>query len=91
MLYDKVIRAIRKINPNAEVIVTGEDLDSIEWLNTDPIPHADIEAQYDTVVAEYNAEVQAEADKKTSANNKLLGLGLTQEEVTALTGYKPAE
>tara|TARA_R100001530_G_C4271013_1_gene143131 strand:- start:43 stop:270 length:228 start_codon:yes stop_codon:yes gene_type:complete len=33
---------------------------------------------------------QKATDSK-SANDKLIGLGLTQDEVTAITGYKPPE
>ena len=36
---------------------------------------------------EYETAKQTDADNKTSANTKLLGLGLTQAEATALTGY----
>ena len=42
-----IIKAIRKINPNAEVVIIGEDINTceIEWHNgTTPIPKADIEA-----------------------------------------------
>ena len=31
------------------------------------------------------------ATNSKSANDKLIGLGLTQDEVTAITGYKPPE
>tara|TARA_R110002074_G_scaffold6326_1_gene29250 strand:+ start:166 stop:432 length:267 start_codon:yes stop_codon:yes gene_type:complete len=34
-------------------------------------------------------KVIAKANAKVSGNNKLLGLGLSQEEATALTGYTP--
>jgi hypothetical protein len=43
-----IIEAILKINPNAEVVVTGDDINTceIQWHNgTTPIPKADIEAQ----------------------------------------------
>ena len=33
----------------------------------------------------------AEANAKVSGNTKLLGLGLTQAEATALTGFTPSE
>ena len=36
-------------------------------------------------------EAQAKANNRASGNQKLLDLGLTQAEATALTGYKPAE
>ncbi len=34
-------------------------------------------------------KIQAEIDAKVSGNQKLLDLGLTQAEATALTGYTP--
>ena len=52
-----IIDAIRKINPNAEVTVRGEDINTIEWHNgTTPIPVADIEAKMTELQAEYDAE-----------------------------------
>ena len=39
---------------------------------------------------EKTANEKKEADAK-KGNDKLLGLGLTQDEATALTGYKPKE
>ena len=36
-----------------------------------------------------NNKVIAKANAKESGNTKLLGLGLSQEEATALTGYTP--
>ena len=47
-----IIEAILKINPNAEVVVRGNDIDTCEitWHNgTTPIPVADIEAQFPAV------------------------------------------
>ena len=40
-------------------------------------------------LATMRAEHEAYIATKNSGNNKLLALGLTQEEATALTGYKP--
>ena len=41
-----IIRAIQKINPTAEVSITDNDINSIQWHNgTTPIPVADIQAQ----------------------------------------------
>ena len=52
-----IIDAILKINPNAEVSVSGNDINTIEWHNeTTPIPKADIEAKMVEVQAEYDAE-----------------------------------
>ena len=53
-----IIEAILKINPNANVIVKGDDINTceIEWLNgTTPIPVADIEAKMTELQAEYDA------------------------------------
>jgi hypothetical protein len=47
-----ILKAIQKINPNAEVVVRGDDIDTceIQWLNgTTPISKADIEAQFPIV------------------------------------------
>tara|TARA_R110001632_G_scaffold227589_1_gene362201 strand:+ start:142 stop:426 length:285 start_codon:yes stop_codon:yes gene_type:complete len=40
-------------------------------------------------IAELEAEATAKAAAQASGNTKLLNLGLTQEEATALTGYIP--
>ncbi len=40
-------------------------------------------------IAEYETAKQADATNKASGNQKLLDLGLTQAEATALTGYTP--
>ncbi len=55
-MSDTVIKAILKINPNAEVSVSGNDINTIEWHNgTTPIPKADIEAKMVELQAEYDA------------------------------------
>jgi len=40
-------------------------------------------------MAELEAKATAKATAKANGNTKLLNLGLTQEEATALTGYIP--
>ncbi len=45
-----IIKAIQKINPNAEVSVSDNDVNQITWHNgTTPISKADIEAQFTAV------------------------------------------
>ena len=45
-----ILQAIMKINPNAEVTVDGDDINSITWDNgTTPISKSDIEAQFPIV------------------------------------------
>ena len=51
-----VVKAILKINPNAQVSVKNDDVNEIIWLNgTTPIPVADIEAKMTELQAEYDA------------------------------------
>ena len=52
-----IIEAILKINPTAEVSVTGDDINTIEWHNgTTPISKADIEAKMVEVQTDYDAK-----------------------------------
>ena len=83
-------KAILKINPNASFTVSNNDINSIQWLNnTAPISVADIQAQIPVVEQELADKKQAKIDAQVSGNQKLLDLGLTQAEATALTGYTP--
>ena len=55
-MNDKIIEAILKINPNAQVTIRGDDINSIEWHNgTTPISKADIQAKMVELQAEYEA------------------------------------
>ena len=57
MTNEKIIEAIKKINPVAEVTVYNNDIDSLVWSNgTTPISKADIEAKM--------AELQTVYDNK---------------------------
>jgi hypothetical protein len=88
--------AIKSINPNAVFNIGMPNINSnaseatIEWLeNTTPISNADIQDKLDKLkTAEANEQAQKEADA-LAGNNKLLELGLTQAQVTAMTGYTP--
>ena len=86
-MNDTVIKAILKINSNAKVTVNSNDVNQITWHNgTTPISKSDIEAMIPTVEAEIaNAEADTIA-KKASGKQKLLDLGLSEEEVKALIG-----
>ena len=56
-MNDTVIQAILKINPTAEVSVSGDDINTIVWENgTTPISKADIEAKMVEVQADYDAK-----------------------------------
>jgi len=86
-----IIEAILKINPNAQVIVRGDDINTceIEWHNgTTPIPVADIEAKMVEVQADYDAEEwkrnrQAEYPTLQDCIHALLDGGDTLTELQA--------
>jgi len=84
MLINKVLEAIKKINPDAQASITDEDLNTIRWENgTEPIARSLIEAQISIVEQEIaDAAAQKIADKE-SANAKLRALGLTDDEIEA--------
>ena len=61
-----IIKAIKKINSNAEVTIKGNDINTceIQWHNgTTPISKEDIEAMIPTVEAEIAAEAQAKINE----------------------------
>ena len=86
-----ILKAIQKINPNAEVVIRGIDINTceIEWHNgTTPIPKADIEAKMVEVQAEYDAEEwkrnrQAEYPNLQDCIHALLDGGDTLTELQA--------
>ena len=81
MATNNVIKAIRLINPNAEVSVGNDSLDDITWLNgTTPIPVADIEAQLPIV--EFD---MAMADLRAKRNKDLQNSDWTQLSDNTLT------
>jgi hypothetical protein len=83
-----IAKAILKINPNAEVVVRGKDINTceIDWLNGTPeISRADIEAKMAELPTEEEEATQKETDK-SSGKQKLKDLGLTDAEIKALTG-----
>ena len=80
---NRIVEAVKLINPDAQFSVTDEDINKIEWHNgTTPITKADIEAR----LIEADNLIEAEINKKASGKQKLLDLGLTEEEVKALIG-----
>ena len=83
--------AILKVNPNAKIVVKGEDINTceIQWLDgTTPIPKADIEAKMVEVQAEYDAKQyqrdrQAEYPTLQDCIHALLDGGDTLTELQA--------
>ena len=82
---NKILEAIKKINPNAQASITDEDLNTIRWENgTTPISNADIEAMIPTVEQELKDAAAKKIADKASANAKLKALGLTDDEIEAI-------
>ena len=84
-MQNKIIEAIQLINPNAEVSVSGEDINSIVWENgTTPIPIEDIEAKILEIPTK-EEKATAKANLKASAKAKLIaGEPLTAEEADTI-------
>ena len=83
-----ISKAIKKINPNAQVSMSGSDisaLDTIIWENgTAPIPKQQILDLVPECLVELEAEAQAKIDNKNNALSKLQALGLSEAEVKEL-------
>ena len=84
-MNDTVIKAILKINPNAEASVSGNDINTVQWHNgTTPISKADIEAKMAELPTE-EEERTARENLKASAKAKLIaGQPLTEEEADTI-------
>jgi hypothetical protein len=84
---DKVYFAILRINPNAKYSILGESLDNITWVDTTPIPVADIQAQFPAV------EFDMAMEDLRAKRNKLLAdtdyLALSDNTMSAeMTTYR---
>ena len=81
-----IAEAILKINPNADVVVRGNDLDTctIEWLNgTAEISKADIQAKID--------ETEYQRDRATAYPELKEQLDLLYKDMAADKGDKTGE
>ena len=82
-----IFKAIRKINPNAQASMSGEDINTLIWENgTQPINKQSILDLIPECLAEIEAEEQAKIDNKQSALNKLKALGLNDAEIKSIIG-----
>jgi len=85
MSIQKVVTAIREIDYEKNFKINGTNIDdcTIEWINgSTPISKDDIKAKMQDIEDNGTAKDQ----KKASGKQKLLDLGLTEEEVKALIG-----
>jgi len=76
---------VKRIDENNDGIFTVYDADK----NVVNIDMTLVETKSNELENELDAKIQAKIDAKVSGNQKLLDLGLTQAEATALTGYTP--
>ena len=80
--------SIVALKADAQVNVSGNAVDGIEWLDGNPtnITNEAILAKQTELDAAEAAAVAQKATDKTNGNQMLLDLGLTQAELDALTG-----
>ena len=84
---DAIFRAVKIINSDAKLSISGNNLDSITWEDgTSAISKSNIEAKLTQAQNELDAEAQAAINKKASGKQKLKDLGLDDAEIKALTG-----
>ena len=92
--------AILACNPNT--LFTNEigdgtkdaycDYSLIKWIDDSPkVSQADAEAKLVEIQEAENARFAKETADAKNGNDKLLELGLSQDQVTAMTGYIPSE
>jgi hypothetical protein len=85
-------KAIYNLYPNVKMIDESNNGSITAYDENREVVSIDMSA-VDTKATELqlaeNAKEQAKIDAKVSGNQKLLDLGLTQAEATALTGYTP--
>ena len=70
-------------------IISPSGITEVEYTDAEVTLHNEVKAAADAKAAEmYAYKTKAKADRE-AGNTKLLSLGLTQDQVTALTGYDP--
>jgi len=92
-IKDFYSQAISNLTNSSAIVKTdkNKNIVDVEFVNenTSLPSQTDIDAKAQELLDAYNSEEQAKIDAKVSGNQKLLDLGLTQAEATALTGYTP--
>jgi len=81
--------AVRKLNPTAEFVITGDTLEGLEFIkpkNAQIPTQAEIDQALADLEADKVAEQEAKEAAKASAIAKLSALGLSAAEVSALIG-----
>ena len=82
-----ICTTILALNPTAQVSVSGDDINTIEWLSNTPVIANNIILAKQTELQ--NAEdnrIEQDIANKQSALTKLSALGLTEAEIKAIIG-----
>ena len=81
-----ITEAILKLKSDAQVSVSGTDINTctIEWHDNNPTNIT--KEQIKVAIAELETEKANKEIKKATAKQKLIDLGLTEEEIKALIG-----
>ena len=72
-IWEKQTKAIKAINPDAKFVIKENDLTTIEWRDTTPIPIAEIEAKM--------VEVQTEYDNNQYQRDRAISYPSIQEQL----------
>jgi hypothetical protein len=83
-----IINTILAINSNAQVSVSGDDINTIVWHDNNPtgITNQQILAKQIELQAEEDNIIEQKEINKQSALNKLKALGLNDAEIKAIIG-----
>jgi len=80
-------KAIKAINPESSFTFIGDDLDTIQWNEgTTPISKEDILSKQTELTELKKTLGDKKIADKASGNQKLKDLGLTDDEIKAVTG-----
>ena len=85
-----IVRAIRSINKDAQIVVYGDDLDTctIQWDVGTEISKEDIKAKMSEIETKEADDAAHRETDKANANQKLKDLGLTDNEIKAIKGIE---
>ena len=73
--------------PNTDWTLNGDEYEGLTWLSDTPKPSkAELDALWEEVKAEIEAERQARITARETALAKLAALGLSEAEIRALVG-----
>ena len=82
-MIDYLNKAIRKLKPNAEFVITNNDYSTIDWHILDG--EAPTQAEIDEAIEQIKADEKTEAEAQAVAKAALLDrLGITADEAKLL-------